>query len=47
MNKKLYNEPVLEMISIAMEDVICTSVAPDPADNDSLWGLSKADVTID
>lgn len=47
MNKKLYNEPVLEMISIEMEDVICTSAAPDRADNDSLWGLSEADVTID
>ena len=40
MEKRMYKEPVFEMISIEIEDVICTS-----ADNDSSWDGTATDAT--
>lgn len=41
MEKRMYKEPVFEMISIEIEDVICTSAG----DNDSSWDGTAADAT--
>ena len=44
MKKNVYSEPVLEMISIEMEDIICTSAG----DNDSSWdGTARDAISID
>lgn len=41
MKKSIYSEPVMEMISVEMEDIICTS----RGDNDSNWDGTAADAT--
>lgn len=44
MKKSIYSEPVMEMISVEMEDIICTSAG----DNDSNWdGPARDAISID
>lgn len=45
MNKKLYNEPRMEIVEIEVEDVICMS----GGDNDTNWwdGKSKSATDIE
>ncbi len=42
MKRSVYSEPIVELIDLEVEDVICTSTG----DNDSPWALDRADFSI-